>query len=314
MNSTNYMTRSAIAVAVAASLFIGCASTPKKPLGSEQVRAKLTALQADSRLANGAPVALKDAEAAVRDAERTEKNVEIAAHRVYIADHKVDTARALAETRAAEQERTSLNEQGEKARLDSRTAEADRAKADASQAKSDALVARAESAEQKLAANTARDEANNAMMAANASQVAANASQMQAAELQRQLEILQAKPTDRGLVLTLGDTLFATGKSELKSGASANLDRITAFMTEYPKRTAAIEGFTDSMGSEDMNQSLSERRASSVKNYLVAQGVSSARLTSAGRGENSPIADNESAAGRQQNRRVEVVINQPAVE
>ncbi len=115
-------------------------------------------------------------------------------------------------------------------------------------------------------------------------------------------------------MLTLGDTLFATGKSELKSGASANLDRITAFMTEYPKRTAAIEGFTDSMGSEEMNQSLSERRASSVKNYLVGQGVSSARLSSSGRGENSPVADNDSAAGRQQNRRVEVVINQPIVE
>jgi outer membrane protein OmpA-like peptidoglycan-associated protein len=313
MNHTNYSMKTAIAIAVAASLFVGCASVPKKPLGSEQVRAKLTSLQGDSSLANGAPVALKDAEAAVREAELTEKNLVLAAHRVYMADHKVDTARALAETRFAEQERTALNELSEKARLDSRTLEADRAKADADRSKSDALVARAESAEQKLAASAARDDANNAMMAANASQVAANAAQQQAAELQRQLEILQAKPTDRGLVLTLGDTLFATGKSELKSGASANLDRITAFMTEYPKRTAAIEGFTDSMGSDDMNQSLSERRANSVKNYLVAQGVSSARLTAAGRGENSPIADNESAAGRQQNRRVEVVINQPAV-
>ena len=139
--------------------------------------------------------------------------------------------------------------------------------------------------------------------------VAANASQQQAAELQRQLELLQAKPTDRGLVLTLGDTLFATGKAELKSGATANLNRVTAFLNEYPKRTAAIEGFTDSMGSDDMNQSLSQRRADAVKSYLVRQGVESARLTSAGRGEEAPVGDNESAAGRQQNRRVEVVIS-----
>ena len=145
---------------------------------------------------------------------------------------------------------------------------------------------------------------------ADAAQLAANASQQQALELQRQLEILQARPTDRGLVLTLGDTLFATGKSELKSGATANLDRLTAFMNEYPKRTAAIEGFTDSMGSDEMNQSLSQRRADAVKGYLVGQGVSSARLSSSGRGESSPVADNESAAGRQQNRRVEVVISQ----
>jgi outer membrane protein OmpA-like peptidoglycan-associated protein len=310
MNVTNFSPmRSLIAVGIVAAFAAGCASTPVKPAGSEQVRAKLTALQNDPQLANGAPVAIKDAEMAVREAERIEKKKDLAlsAHRVYIADRKVDTARALAETKYSETERLTLNEQAEKARLDSRTREADRAKADA-------LMARAESAEQKLAASAARNEADNALLAANASQMAANASAQQAAELQRQLEILQAKPTDRGLVLTLGDTLFATGKAELKSGATANLDRITTFMNEYPKRTAAIEGFTDSMGSDDMNQSLSQRRADAVKNYLVGQGVASNRLSSSGRGENAPIADNGSAEGRQQNRRVEVVINQPTIE
>jgi outer membrane protein OmpA-like peptidoglycan-associated protein len=308
MNRSNFLPmRSLIASAVAATFIIGCASTPQKPVGSEQVRAKLTTLQNEPTLANGAPVAIKDAEMAVREAERIEKDPVLAAHRVFIADHKVDTARALAETKFAEQQRVVLSEQSEKARLDSRTREADRAK-------SDALVARAESAEQKLAASAARSDADAALLAANASQLAANTSQQQNAELQRQLEILQARPTDRGLVLTLGDTLFATGKSELKSGATANLDRISAFMTEYPKRTAAIEGFTDSMGSDEMNQSLSQRRADAVKNYLVAQGVGSHRLSSSGRGENSPIADNDSAAGRQQNRRVEVVIDQPAAQ
>jgi outer membrane protein OmpA-like peptidoglycan-associated protein len=303
MNRTDFSPmRSLIAVGVVAAFAAGCASAPTKPAGSEQVRAKLTALQNDPSLANGAPVAIKDAEMAVREAERIEKKKDLAlsAHRVYIADRKVDTARALAETKYSETERLTLNEQAEKARLDSRTREADRAK-------SDALVARAETAEQKLAASAARNEADTALLAANASQ-------QQAAELQRQLEILQARPTDRGLVLTLGDTLFATGKAELKSGATANLDRITAFMNEYPKRTAAIEGFTDSMGSDDMNQALSQRRADAVKNYLVGQGVGSNRLSSSGRGENAPIADNGSAEGRQQNRRVEVVIDQPTIE
>ena len=295
MNTNYSFSRSLIAVAVAASLLAACASTPEKPIGSEQVRAKLTALQADAILADQAPVAIKDAEMAVREAEISQKDLSLAAHRVYIADRKVDTARALAETHAAEVARKALTEQGEKARLDARTREADAAK-------TDALVARAETAEQKAVAASARSDADAAL-------VAASASQQQAAELQRQIELLQAKPTDRGLVLTLGDTLFATGKSELKSGATVNLDRITTFMNEYPKRTAAIEGFTDSMGSEEMNQSLSERRADSVKRYLVGQGVGASRLTSTGRGENSPVADNESAAGRQQNRRVEVVIS-----
>jgi outer membrane murein-binding lipoprotein Lpp len=92
MNNTNYMMKSAIAIAVAASLFVGCASVPKKPLGSEAVRAKLTALQGDSRLANGAPVALKDAEAAVRDAERVEKKLDIAASSPSIASARASPA------------------------------------------------------------------------------------------------------------------------------------------------------------------------------------------------------------------------------
>jgi outer membrane protein OmpA-like peptidoglycan-associated protein len=296
MKTASYsFSRNLIGAAVAAVLLAGCASAPTKPAGSAEVRAKLTALQSDPRLASGAPVAMKDAETAVVVAEMSQKDLALAAHRVYIADRKVDTARALAQTRVAEAERTALTEAGDKARLDSRTREADLAK-------SDALVARAENAEQKVIAGQARENAD-------AAQLAANASQQQAQELQRQLEVLQARPTDRGLVLTLGDTLFATGKSELKSGATVNLDRLTTFMNEYPQRTASIEGYTDSMGSDEMNQSLSQRRADAVKGYLVGQGVSSARLSASGRGENSPVADNESAAGRQQNRRVEVVIS-----
>jgi outer membrane protein OmpA-like peptidoglycan-associated protein len=296
MKVANYsFSRTLIGAAVAAVLLASCASAPTKPAGSAEVRAKLTALQADPALANAAPVAMKAAETAVVVAEMSQKDLALAAHRVYIADRKVDTARALAQTQAAETERKSLTEAGDKARLDARTREADLAK-------SDALVARAENAEQKVLAGQARENAD-------AAQLAANASQQQALELQRQLEILQARPTDRGLVLTLGDTLFATGKSELKSGATVNLDRLTAFMNEYPQRTASIEGYTDSMGSDEMNQSLSQRRADAVKGYLVGRGVSSTRLSASGRGEDSPVADNESAAGRQQNRRVEVVIS-----
>lgn len=297
MNTSGHkLSRSLIAAAITAALAAGCASTPKKPAGSEQVRAKLTALQNDAALAAQAPVATKDAEAAVTQAEMVQPDLALAAHRVYIADRKVDTARAQAETRAAEDNRTHLAEQGEAARLDARTREADLAK-------SDAMTARAENAEQRVAAMQARSDAD-------AAQLAANASQQQASELQRQVEVLQAKPTDRGLVLTLGDTLFATGKSELKPGASENLDRLGNFLNEYPDRTASIEGFTDSTGSEDSNQLLSERRADSVKRYLVGRGVQSERLTTTGRGENAPVTDNGTPAGRQQNRRVEVLISQ----
>jgi outer membrane protein OmpA-like peptidoglycan-associated protein len=296
MKMTNYtLPRTLIAVAAAAALFLGCASTPKHPAGSAEVRAKLTSLQSDPALANRAAVAVKEAELAVRQAEVQEKDLALAAHRVYIADRKVDTARALAETKAAEEERVALNGLSEKARLDSRTHEAD-------MAKSDAEMARAESERQKNAANNARTDADIAL-------AAASASQQEAAELARQLAILQARPTDRGLVLTLGDTLFATGKSEIKSGATLNLDKLSTFLNEYSKRTASIEGFTDSMGSDEMNQALSQRRADAVKYYLVKRGIDSARLSATGHGEESPVADNNTAEGRQQNRRVEVVIS-----
>ena len=287
--SGHTLSRSLIAVAVTTALAVGCASAPKKPAGSEQVRAKLTALQSDTALAAQAPVATKDAEAAVAQAEIVQPDLALADHRVYIADRKVETARAQAETRAAEENRAAIAERGENARLDARTREADLAK-------SDAMMARVDNEQQRAAATQARSDAD--------------ALQKEASDLQRQLEILQAKPTDRGMVLTLGDTLFATGKSELKSGARDNLDRLGDFLTEYPNRTASIEGFTDSMGSEDFNQTLSERRADSVKRYLVGRGVQAERLSSSGRGENAPVADNESAAGRQQNRRVEVLISQ----
>jgi outer membrane protein OmpA-like peptidoglycan-associated protein len=288
--------RAAVVAAVAAAMGVACAAAPTKPMGSEQVRAKLTALQGDATLAALAPVPINEAELAVTQAEVMQPDLELAAHRVYIADRKVEAARAMAETRSAEEERVTLAELNERARLDARTREADLAR-------NDAITARADSAQQKVATDQARSDADAAVLAATVSE-------QKAGDLQRQLEILQAKPTDRGLVLTLSDTTFATGKAEIASGATANLDRVGNFLTEYPTRTAAIEGFTDSMGSEDYNQDLSQRRADSVKRYLVARGIESMRLTSAGRGENSPVADNESVAGRQQNRRVEVVINQ----
>ena len=164
-------------------------------------------------LANRAPVAIKDAEGAVVLAEMTEKDLVLAAHRVYIADRKVDTARALAQTQFAEEERTALNEQA-KRRASIRVPVKPMSRRPMPWSRALRVPSR-----KSLPASARSD--------ADAAQFAANASQQQAAELQRQLEILQARPTDRGLVLTLGDTLFATGKSEIKSGATVNLDRLT---------------------------------------------------------------------------------------
>lgn len=137
--------------------------------------------------------------------------------------------------------------------------------------------------------------------------------QAQSADLQKQLDALNAKATDRGMVITLGDVLFDTGKSILKSGATSNLGKLAAFLNQYQDRTIAIEGHTDSVGSEEYNLGLSQRRADAVKSYLVNQGVNAMRITTAGKGEDVPVADNNTAAGRQQNRRVEVIISNTSV-
>ncbi|MEO8224338.1 MAG: OmpA family protein, partial [Gammaproteobacteria bacterium] len=101
------------------------------------------------------------------------------------------------------------------------------------------------------------------------------------------------------------------GKSDVKVGAASNLNKLVTFLEKYPDRTAAIEGHTDNVGSDSSNQALSQNRAESVRAYLVKQGVSARRLTATGMGEGDPVADNDSATGRQQNRRVVVVIDNP---
>ena len=148
---------------------------------------------------------------------------------------------------------------------------------------------------------------------ADAAHVATADAEEQTAELQRQVDALQAKVTDRGLVLTLGDVLFESDRADLKAGSASNLNQLVAFLGKYPNRTVMIEGHTDSVGSEDYNQGLSQRRADSVRSYLVGQGIDAARLTTMGAGESAPVAGNESATGRQQNRRVEVIISNPAL-
>jgi outer membrane protein OmpA-like peptidoglycan-associated protein len=143
-------------------------------------------------------------------------------------------------------------------------------------------------------------------------QVVTMSSEQQAMELQRLIDELQAQRTDRALVMSLHDVVFASGEADLKAGDAGNLDELVAFLIEYPNRTVTIEGYTDSIGSPNYNQRLSQRRADSVKTYLVGQGIGSMRLVASGKGEAAPVAGNESADGRQQNRRVEVIIHNPA--
>lgn len=265
--------RTLIFTAVASVVLVACSAALTRPEGAEDARGKLMQLQSDPQLATRAPVAIKEAELAVRAAEEPQKDEEMGEHLVFMADRKVDIALALAQSRLLVDQREMLSQQRESARLASRTREVDSARSDAAAARMDAAAA-----------------------------------QRQADDLQRQIAELNAKATERGLVVTLGDVLFDTGKAELKTSAARNLAKLAAFLNEYKERSVVIEGHTDNVGSDDYNMGLSQRRADSVKSWLVSEGIDSSRLVTSGKGENSPVAGNDTPAGRQQNRRVEVII------
>jgi len=123
------------------------------------------------------------------------------------------------------------------------------------------------------------------------------------------LQALKAKKTERGQVITFGDVLFDTGKADLNYGSQRNLQQLADFLIDNPERKVRIEGFTDTVGNDDLNQHLSERRAASVASAMVKRGIDRNRIITAGYGKQYPIADNSSSHGRQLNRRVEVIVS-----
>jgi outer membrane protein OmpA-like peptidoglycan-associated protein len=133
---------------------------------------------------------------------------------------------------------------------------------------------------------------------------------LRAQTLEQELADLKAKKTDRGVVLTLGDVLFETGRANLQPGAYSTIDRLANALKEAPGRTVLIEGHTDSVGSTEFNQRLSENRAQSVERALLERGVAANQIRTVGKGESTPVASNDTASGRQQNRRVEMIFQE----
>jgi outer membrane protein OmpA-like peptidoglycan-associated protein len=295
-----------IAAAVAAVLLTACASTPVEPDGAAALRARLTALQSDPQLGSRAPLAMEQANIAVTAAEKPNADKVSSAHLEFMADRKISIARAQAESQLAIDQRKGLAEQREAMRLQARTQEADAANQRAN-------MAQANAADANNRADAAQANASDQAAQADAARAAAADAARQADELQRQIDGMQARVTDRGLVLTLGDVLFASGAANLNPNGDPHLAKLAAFLNKYMDRTVLIVGYTDSIGGQDYNLGLSQRRADSVKIYLVQQGIDSSRLSASGQGMSSPVADNSSATGRQQNRRVEVVIENSRV-
>lgn len=177
-----------------------------------------------------------------------------------------------------------------------------------------AAQAGAETDRMRLAARTQEADAATAAAGAATRDAAAatreaEASQRQAAMLETQLREMNARQTDRGMVVTIGDVLFDSGQSALRSGSLQSLQRLGGFLKECPQRKALIEGYTDSVGSDGTNIALSTRRAEAVKGALLGMGVQSGQLAAQGYGEAHPVAGNDNAGGRQANRRVEIVLS-----
>jgi outer membrane protein OmpA-like peptidoglycan-associated protein len=214
-----------------------------------------------------------------------------------------DTAKAQAAKALAEAD--TVNAQAAKAQ-----AEADSAKAKADMADSQASAASALSAAQADADQSRADK----LTAQQAAQQAEADKAAMRAKLSEQLNsILQTRDSARGLIISMSDVLFDTGKYSLKSGAREKLAKVAGILLAYPGLNIEVGGYTDNVGGDAMNQTLSENRAGSVRDYLVQQGVSTISVSSKGFGNTLPVASNENAAGRQQNRRVELLVSGEAI-
>lgn len=264
---------SAVAVLIGA-----CATTPSTMPEIEQARARVESLAQDPRAQvvskelNAARAALAQADQAL---EKRQKR-EIIVHLAYLADRQAEIGQTRIEEAAARERIAAAEAERNKVLLQAREAEA----------------------------RTAQD-------SAQASREATLQARTELEDMRRQFAELQAKQTERGMVLTLGDVLFDTAQATLKPGAAVAIDRLATFLNRNQNTRIVIEGHTDNVGSDAYNSELSRRRAQAVADALVSQGIPSTRFEVLGRGEGFPVATNDTPAGRQQNRRVEIVFSDP---
>ncbi|KQW44959.1 hypothetical protein ASD88_18100 [Pelomonas sp. Root662] len=291
------------ALAAAAALFAGCASTPTVTPQLQQARATVRSAEADPAVAKYAPLELKKAADSLRVADELSVKREAPADidsAAYVAATQARTAMALAKAQTDEEAIKSAEADRERARAD---ANAERAR----RAQNQAASAQAQAANANADANAARQQAAAATMTAAQAQAQADA-------LQRELADLQAKQTDRGMLVTLGDVLFETGRAEIRPAAQEAIGKLANYLNQHADRRVLIEGFTDSTGSDATNMTLSQRRSQAVADALRARGVDPTRIATRGYGEQYPVASNSSTSDRAMNRRVEVYIsndNQP---
>jgi len=278
---------------VAALFASGCALSPQANQQLEEARAAYRLAASDPQVQQHARLELQSAANALTDAERLAKEgkaSELIEHNAYLAERRAHIAMRTAETRKAQAGIAAAAEERRRILLESEAAVAHEQVRDAQIARQEAEVRAQKQMQQQGTA---------------AAELAAEVKRLEV-----ELADVRAKQTERGWVLTLkNELLFDSGGATLKPGAQRALDNLAQFLRKYPDRDIAIEGFTDSTGSKDTNQRLSERRAAAVKEALVMRGIESRRIDARGYGPAFPVASNDTETGRQLNRRVEIVID-----
>ncbi len=318
-----------ISIALSAVMIAACSTQPKRDLALERLQDELDNLKQTTNATGLAPLAVSDAERAVRQLQEAGSNQDYRNHLAYMAERRIDLIRAEVRRQEAEQHADELNRQHAQLLVRISRLQAEQARREAEQARILSAAQAEDAARARREAAAAREsELSAAERAARADEEAAQARRLadaqaeeaalarreaelaneQAESLRRRLEHMQLRETDRGVVITLGDVLFETGESELRPGAASNVNDVVELLTAEADKRIRIEGHTDSQGNADFNKRLSELRAESVEQALVSAGIDPGRITVVGLGEDFPIATNDTAEGRSQNRRVDVIL------
>ena len=276
---------------IALTILSGCNTTRNNATLAE-AHSNYNNASVNPNVTNLAALELKEASDSLNKADAALSKGEDSAtvnHLAYLANQRVAIAQETANRKSSETAIANATAERNQVRLDARTAEADAAKRQVT-----SMQKTADQQAEELAAANANSANDQAFIAKQAAL----------------LKELNAKQTKRGLVITLGDVLFSVNQAQLKSGGMRNVQKLADFLKEFPQHKVLIEGYTDSTGSDSLNQKLSERRAGTVRTALVeVAGINGDRVTTRGYGKEFPVAANDTATGRQLNRRVEVIIS-----
>jgi outer membrane protein OmpA-like peptidoglycan-associated protein len=286
------------AIFASAVLLSACSTVPTTTATLDEARADYVAASNNPQVASYAPLEFRSASEALDRANQAaakRESLDTIDRLAYVAKQRVATAQEVAKAKSAEAEIANAGRQRDRVQLEARTAEAERAKREAANANAQVAVA--------------QQQAQDAQAQAAAAQQQAAQLAERSARLEAILVELHAQKTERGMVVTIGDVLFATDRAELNANGMASVRKLAEVMMQNPDRTVLVEGFTDSTGSAAHNQDLSQRRAQSVAQALTSLGVPRDHVAMRGYGEAYPVASNDNAGNRQLNRRVEIVLS-----